>query len=86
MFRVSIPRRSQELGLPYGTLWRILHFDLHLHPYKVQLTQKLKAADHSQRRRYVEWVFEKQAVDGNFSNTIFFGYDTHFTLGGYVNK
>ena len=29
---VSIPRRSQELGLSYGTLWRILHLDLHLHP------------------------------------------------------
>ena len=24
-----------ELGLSYGTLWRILHLDLHLHPYKV---------------------------------------------------
>ena len=29
---VSIPRHSQELGLFYGTLWRILHLDLHLHP------------------------------------------------------
>ena len=27
-----------------------------------QLTQQLKKADHSQRRRYVEWVFEQQAV------------------------
>ena len=32
---VSIPRRFQELGLSYGTLWRILYLDLHLHPYKV---------------------------------------------------
>ena len=31
---VSIPRRSQELGLSYGTLGFILHLDLHLHPYK----------------------------------------------------
>ena len=38
---VSIPRRSQELGLSYGTLWRILHLDLHLHPYNVQLRQQL---------------------------------------------
>ena len=30
---VSIPYRFQELGLSDGTLWRILHFDLHLHPY-----------------------------------------------------
>ena len=39
---VSIPRRSQKLGLSYGTFWRILHLHLHLHPYKVQLTQQLK--------------------------------------------
>ena len=51
---VLTPPRSQELGLSYGTLWLILHLDLHLHPYKVQFTQQLKPADHSQRRRYVE--------------------------------
>ena len=32
-------RRSQELGLSYGILWCILHLDLHLHPYKVELWQ-----------------------------------------------
>ena len=53
---VSIPCHSQELGLSYGTLWRILHVDLHLHPYKAQLTQQLKPDDHLQRHRYVEWV------------------------------
>ena len=36
----------------------ILHLDQHLHPYNVHLTQQLKPADHSQRRRYVEWVLE----------------------------
>ena len=30
---VAIERRYQELELSYGTLWRILHLDLHLHPY-----------------------------------------------------
>ena len=83
---VSIPRHPQELRLPYSTLWLILHLDLHLHPYKVQLMQQLKPTDHSQRRRYVEWVLEQQAVDGNFSNKIFFSDEAHFTLGGYVNK
>ena len=33
-----IARRSQELGLYFGTLWRISHLDLHLYPYKGQLT------------------------------------------------
>ena len=40
-----IPHRPQELGLPYGTLWHILHLDLHLCPYKVQLIQQLKPVD-----------------------------------------
>ena len=57
---VSIPSRSQELGLSYGTLLCILHLDLHLHPYKFRLTQQLKPAHHSQRRRYKDaahkWV------------------------------
>ena len=65
----------------YGTLWRILHLDLHLHPYKVQFTQQLKPADQLQRRRYMEWVLEQQAVNGNFSNKIFFNAEAHFTLG-----
>ena len=47
---VWIPLRSRELGLSYGTLWRILHLDLRLHPYEVQLTQQLKLADHSHFR------------------------------------
>ena len=60
-----------------------MHLELHLHPYKIQLAQQLKPADHSHRRRYVEWVLEHQAVDGNYSNKIFF---SDFTLRGYVNK
>ena len=55
---VSIRNCSRELGLSYGTLWHILHLDPHLRLYKVQLTQQLKPADHSQYRRYMEWVFE----------------------------
>ena len=63
-----------------------MHLDLHLHPYRVQFTQKLKPADHTQRRRYVKWVLEQQAMDSKFSNKIFFSDEAHFTLGGYLNK
>ena len=31
-------------------------------------------------------MLKQQAVDGNFSNKIFFSYEAHFTLSGYVNK
>ena len=83
---VSIPRCSQELELSNGILWHIFHLDLHLHLYRVQLTQQLKPADHSQCCRYVEWVLDQQAVNGNYSNKIFFSDEAHFTLSGYVNK
>lgn len=50
--RQSIPRRAQELcGLSQNTTWRILHWNLNLHPFKIQLIQNLKVYDH--RNRYV---------------------------------
>ena len=36
---LSIPRRSLELGISQTSLYRILHKDLGLKAYKVQLTQ-----------------------------------------------
>ncbi|CAK9801832.1 hypothetical protein ANTPLA_LOCUS2970 [Anthophora plagiata] len=41
-----IPRRSQELSISYGNLWRIFYKYLHLHAFKIQLTQELKERDH----------------------------------------
>ena len=70
---VSISRRSQELGLSYHTLWSILHLDLHLHPYKVQLMQQLKQADHLKCRGYVDgW-------HGIFRTKIFFFFLKHIS-------
>jgi len=72
--------------MSYTSLWRILHLDLHLHPYKVQITQQLKPADHSRRHRYASWVLEQLTINTGFSNNIFFSDEAHFSLGGYVNK
>jgi len=45
----SLCLRSQQLGIPRSTVQRILTKDLHLHAYKIQLTQELKSTDHVQR-------------------------------------
>ena len=42
---VSIRHHSQQLGLSYGTTLAILHRDLGLKAYKIELVQKLKPAD-----------------------------------------
>lgn len=43
----------------------ILHLNLHLHPYKVQLLHQLKPADQSQPRQYTDWVLEQQAFNAD---------------------
>ena len=50
--KVSIARRSQEIELSYGTLWRILHLVLYLHQYKIQLTQQLRILKYWKRGHY----------------------------------
>ena len=64
---------------------QILTKDLHLHAYKIQLTQELKPTDYVHRREFVNWVLENQKVDGSFSKKIIFSDEAHFQLDGYVN-
>ena len=47
--RQSNPRRAYALGISQTSTWQILHQNLGLHPYKIQLTQELKHNDHRQR-------------------------------------
>lgn len=80
---LSIRRRSQQLGISRSTTWRILHKDLALKAYKVELVQELKPADHSQRRNFADFIIEHGA---EFAEKIIFSDEAHFHLNGYVNK
>ena len=78
----SLRHRSQQLDIPRSTMQQILMKDLHLHAYKIQLTQELKPTDHVHRREFVNWVLENQNMDGNFSKKIIFSDEAHFQLDG----
>lgn len=82
----SIRHRSQQLGLTYGTTWRILRRDLKLKAYKIQLVQELKPVDLPRRQRFALWALEKCQEDPTFSSQILFSDEAHFWLNGYVNK
>ncbi|XP_015432539.1 PREDICTED: uncharacterized protein LOC107188711 [Dufourea novaeangliae] len=82
----SIPRRSQELGICQTTLWRILLKDLHLHPYKIKLTQELKPLDHLRRRNFSDFVLQKFEENPEFHQKLIFSDEAHFWLNGFVNK
>ena len=56
----STHRRSQQLNFSQTSLRRILHNDLVLMPYKVQLIQKLKPIDHSMPFRFAKWAFGRR--------------------------
>lgn len=82
----SIRHRGQELNLHRSTLQRILTKDLHLHAYKIQLTQQLQPNDHGQRRNFTNWILEQLQTDHEFHKKIIFSDEAHFHLNGVVNK
>lgn len=82
----SIRRRSQALGISYGTLWRILKCDLGLKAYKIQLVQELKPGDLGLRFNFGLWALQQLQVDPFFYRKIVFSDEAHFWLNGFVNK
>lgn len=85
--RLSLRKRSQHLGMSYGSLHRILHDDLGMKAYKVQLVQELKPEDHSHRRNFVDWIQQMNENDHDFVyEKIIMSDEAHFHLSGYVNK
>ena len=66
--RTSQNRRSQQLGIARTTLQRIIRIDLHLFPYKIQLTQRLLPADKPRRLEWAQRVIEMAEDDEQFWN------------------
>lgn len=79
---LSIRKRASALNVHRSSLHRIMHKDLNLHPYKIQLVQELKPQDASQRLNFVNQLFEQLST---FTN-ILFSDEAHFHLNGHVNK
>ena len=68
----SIHCRSQQLNISKTLLRRILHKDLGMTPYKVQLVQELKPIDHLMRFHFAKWVCDRHIKDADFGKTIVF--------------
>ena len=69
------------------SLRRILHKDLFMTPYKVQLVLEWKPIDHPMRFRFAKWACDRLTLDADFGKKkIIFSDEVHFDLGEYVNK
>ena len=64
----SIHRRSQQLNISETSLRQILHKDLAMTPYKVQLVQELKIIDHPMLFRSAKWACDRLIEDGDFDH------------------
>ncbi|GBP20083.1 hypothetical protein EVAR_13855_1 [Eumeta japonica] len=56
---LSIRKRAVALNVHRSSLFRILHKDLKLHPYKIQLVQELKPQDAGQRLEFINRMIER---------------------------
>ena len=78
----SARKHSAALGMSTRSLRRILHDQLHLHPYKMVMVQQLTERDYEARQTSCE-----QLVDTLPNGTlVFFSDEAHFHLSGCVNK
>ena len=62
----SIHRHFQQLNISETSLRRILHKDLGMTPYKVQLVQELKSIDYPMRFRFAKWACDRFTEDADF--------------------
>ena len=62
----SIHCRSQQLNISEISLRRILHKDLGMMTYKIQLVQELKAIDYPMRFRFAKWACDRRTEVADF--------------------
>lgn len=80
--RRSARKHASALRLSDRSVRRILHDDLHYHPYKLAIVQELSERDFNSRRNACVAFLENVPEDA----IVFFSDEAHFHLSGYVNK
>ena len=84
--RKSTRRLSQETDLSRTFVMRIMHQDLHMFPYKIQILQAQTAVNKAERLAFCQSISRRIEDHPNFLDLIFFSDEAHFHLSGQVNK
>ena len=82
----SIRKVASHTNISYGTARRILRFDLHLFPYKVQLVQGLSDDDFPKRLAFCQWFEQKKKAQADILSCFIFTDEASFHLSGKVNR
>jgi hypothetical protein len=80
--RRSAVKHAASLGLSDRSVRRILHRDLHMHPYKMMITKALSERDFETRRAVCEDILQNIPA----GNILISSDEAHFHFYGIVNK
>jgi len=84
--RRSAVRHATTLGITPRSVRRILHNDLHYHPYKIQIVQALNTRDYGARVRFCQEMLDLIGEDEDLVNNMWMSDEAHFHVSGFVNK
>ena len=84
--RRSAVHHSKKLGLSESSVRSILHLDLHFHPYKIQVVQKLEQGDAAKRLVFSQQMLDLINRNKEVLNNLTISDEAHFHLTGFVNK
>ena len=83
---LSAARGAQALGISKSSMRNILHVDLKMFPYKIQMVQKLNPEDYPRRLQYGKMMQNLERCEDDLWNKIIMSDEAHFDLNGNVNK
>ena len=82
----SIRTAARQLELPRLTVHKVLHKNLRLYAYKVQMLQALQPNDMSRRKEFAVNMLQRISEDEAFLKRVCFSDETSFHVSGKLNK
>ena len=82
----STRQLSQEVGISRATVQRVIHTDLNLFLYKVQILQKQTDVIKRERVEFFQRISDRIENNPGVLNLIQFSDETHFHMSEHVNK
>ena len=84
--RRSALREALALRLNECNVSRIVHKDMHYHPYKIQVAQELSELDKVGRLQFCNEFLDLVKSKSDIVNTLLMSDEAHCHVSGYVNK
>ena len=82
----SIRTAARQLELPRSTAHEVLHKNLRLYAYKVQMLQALQPNDMTRRKEFAKNMLQRISEDEAFVKRVCFSDEATFHVSGKLNK